>query len=67
MPKVVVRGDNEDQLRQLQRAAEAAGIPAYLVIDAGRTVVPPGTVTCLALGPADPTDMDRITGSLPLL
>jgi peptidyl-tRNA hydrolase len=67
MPKVVLRGAGASELERLRDAAEAAGIPAELVTDAGRTVVPPGTVTCLALGPAEKPAIDRLTGSLPLL
>ena len=47
--------------------AEADGLPAEIIADAGRTVVAPGTVTCLALGPAEEAAIDRLTGSLPLL
>lgn len=67
MPKVVLAGLNEEQLRQLERAARQRGIPAYLVLDAGRTVVPEGTVTCLGLGPAEVTTLDELTGELKLL
>jgi peptidyl-tRNA hydrolase, PTH2 family len=67
MPKVVLRGADAAELERLREAAAAAGIPAELVTDAGRTVVPPGTVTCLALGPEENPAIDRLTGSLPLL
>jgi PTH2 family peptidyl-tRNA hydrolase len=67
MPKVVLRGPDAAELERLREAAGAAGIPAELITDAGRTVVPPGTVTCLALGPEENPAIDRLTGSLPLL
>jgi PTH2 family peptidyl-tRNA hydrolase len=66
MPKVVLRGADAAELERLRKAADVAGIPAELVTDAGRTVVPPGTVTCLALGPEEEAAIDRLTGSLPL-
>jgi peptidyl-tRNA hydrolase, PTH2 family len=47
MPKIVLDGENEAQMNLLLRQAQEAGVPAYLVRDAGRTVIPEGTVTCL--------------------
>ena len=67
MPKIVVAGNDTAQLEQLHEAAAAQGLPSYLVTDAGRTVVPAGTVTCLVLGPADEAGIDPLTGTLPLL
>jgi PTH2 family peptidyl-tRNA hydrolase len=40
------------ELEELERAARSRGIPAVWVEDAGFTEVPPGTWTCLGLGPA---------------
>jgi PTH2 family peptidyl-tRNA hydrolase len=62
MPKIVLAGENEAQMHLLLRQAREAGVPAYLVRDAGRTVVPEGTVTCLGLGPAPMEDIDAFTG-----
>ncbi len=67
MPKVVLRGLDEDALRNLQRIALERNIPAQLIRDAGRTVVPTGTVTCLGLGPAPEIELDALTGTLKLL
>ena len=52
MPKVVLRCESEQQLLELEAAAEDAGLPSALIRDAGHTVVAAGTVTCLGLGPA---------------
>jgi peptidyl-tRNA hydrolase, PTH2 family len=56
-----------DELESLERRARGSGIPTVWVEDAGFTEVPPGTRTCLGLGPAPASDIDPITGSLPLL
>ena len=67
MPKIVLDGGTEAQIRLLLRQAQKAGVPAYLVRDAGRTVVPEGTVTCLGIGPASVAEIDALTGALSLL
>jgi PTH2 family peptidyl-tRNA hydrolase len=67
MPKIVLDGENEAQLNLLLHGAREAGVAAYLVRDAGRTVVPEGTVTCLGLGPAANERIDALTGALALL
>lgn len=63
--KVCVRVDDEATLRELQTLA--GDLPSHLVQDAGRTEIPAGTATALAIGPAPEGDVDRITGDLPLL
>lgn len=55
------------ELEAIDRRAKARGIPTAWVEDAGLTEVPPGTRTCLGLGPAPASELDPITGSLPLL
>jgi PTH2 family peptidyl-tRNA hydrolase len=67
MAKVVLGCGTEAELLALYRQAADAGLPADVVADAGRTIVAPGTVTCLGIGPADETAIDSITGSLPLV
>ncbi len=65
--KVVVKGQNESTLRDLQQHAREVGLVSSLVSDAGLTEVPPGTVTCLGIGPASDTEIDLITGDYTLL
>ena len=55
------------EMEQLERRARSKGIPSVWVEDAGLTEVPPGTRTCLGLGPAPASLLDGITGDLPLL
>lgn len=67
MPKVVLAvGDEADLIALEDRAAEGE-IPAAAILDAGRTVVASGTLTCLGLGPADAAEIDQLTGHLRLL
>ena len=65
--KVVLRVKDERSLLELKTIAEARGIAAALIQDAGLTEIPPGTTTALGLGPARTEEMDRITADLPLL
>lgn len=51
----------------LAAQAEAAGMPYYIVHDAGRTQIPAGSQTVLAIGPAPKSTVDKITGHLRLL
>ena len=64
--KVVVKGQNESTLRDLQQHAREVGLVSSLVTDAGLTEVPAGTVTCLGIGPASESEIDSITGDYPL-
>lgn len=67
MPKVVLGIAGEEELCSLQAQAIEQNIPNCLIEDAGRTVVPEGTITCLGLGPAEDAVLDQITGDLKLL
>ncbi|HEX5689878.1 MAG TPA: aminoacyl-tRNA hydrolase [Roseiflexaceae bacterium] len=67
MPKIVVGAPDAESLLQLEAQARERLIPVILVRDAGRTVVPTGTITCLGLGPAPAEAIDALTGKLPLL
>jgi PTH2 family peptidyl-tRNA hydrolase len=66
--KVVVGCDSHDELIALHYEADAAGLPTTIVTDAGRTEFHgEPTDTCVAIGPAEAEDIDRITGYLKLL
>ncbi|HWQ20493.1 MAG TPA: peptidyl-tRNA hydrolase Pth2 [Methanotrichaceae archaeon] len=65
--KVVLKVANVQELFRLREDAQRAGLPAALVVDAGLTEIPPGTVTCLGIGPGKNVQMDKITGKLSLL
>jgi PTH2 family peptidyl-tRNA hydrolase len=65
--KVVIKVKTLDDLLALKIDAKKLGIISCLVQDAGLTEVPPDTITCLGLGPAETLELDRLTGNLPLL
>ncbi|MFH5797443.1 peptidyl-tRNA hydrolase Pth2 [Haladaptatus sp. DYF46] len=64
--KVVLKGGSEDELFRLAEKARAEGLPHAIIRDAGHTQLEPGTVTALAVGPADDDLVDKVTGDLSL-
>jgi PTH2 family peptidyl-tRNA hydrolase len=64
--KVVLQASGEDAVFALAEKANAEGLPNAVVRDAGHTQLDPGTVTALAVGPADDDLVDRVTGDLSL-
>jgi peptidyl-tRNA hydrolase, PTH2 family len=66
--KVVVSVDSQEALLRIKSEAEAVGLPAALIEDCGATEFHGvKTPTAVAVGPAEGTLIDRITGHLPLL
>ncbi|HTT45278.1 MAG TPA: peptidyl-tRNA hydrolase Pth2 [Thermoplasmata archaeon] len=65
--KIAVVASTLDELEALAREARRRGLLWVLVEDAGFTEVPPGTKTCLGIGPSFASDVDPVTGNLPLL
>ena len=66
--KICVYVESEKELLEVwQRAVEAKVIRA-IITDSGKTEFHGvATKTCIAVGPADPEIIDKITGGLPLL
>ncbi len=66
--KICVSVNSEEELMEIYDQTVAADLPVKLTIDSGLTMfagVP--TKTCLAIGPANEEEIDRITGHLKLL
>lgn len=65
--KVVLKVSSEKELQDLTNKAVSAKLRISIVNDAGRTELEPGTWTCIAIGPAEDAEIDKITGHLELL
>ncbi len=65
--KITLQTEDEASLQALAQAAREADLPHYLVRDAGRTQVAPGSQTVLAIGPGPVEAIDKITGLLKIL
>lgn len=64
--KIVLKGENIEQMTRLQEQASAAGLPNHIVTDAGHTQIAPGSKTVLVIFGTN-QEVDNITGSLRLL
>lgn len=65
--KVAVKVDSGEEILQLERRSRELRLPFALIYDRGLTQVEPGTITCLAIGPAPSSLTDTLTGNLNLL
>lgn len=64
--KITLQCKSKDDLDLLFAKAISLNVNAYMVRDAGRTQIEPGSITVLALGPAPKPVLDEITGDLKL-
>ncbi|HIJ11629.1 TPA: peptidyl-tRNA hydrolase [Candidatus Woesearchaeota archaeon] len=67
MAKIVLKVKDEKELIKYFQTAKDEGLTASLITDAGRTVIAPGTKTCVGIGPAEDEEIDAITSELSLL
>ena len=67
MEKVVLKVQSDGELLELHAQAKRKKLPCVLIRDAGRTQIPAGSITALAIGPAEEKQIDEITGHLKLL
>ncbi len=65
--KIVVKVDNLDELRRVKQHADDVGLATALIKDAGKTVVSPGTATCIGIGPDSDEKIDKVISNLSLL
>jgi peptidyl-tRNA hydrolase, PTH2 family len=67
MAKIVVKVTDKTELFKYLQMAKDEDIATALITDAGKTVVAPGTETCVAIGPDEEEKIDGITGNLKLV
>ncbi len=67
MKKVILKVTDEKELFKFKQLADDTGLITGLIIDAGKTVVEPGTKTCLGIGPDKEERIDKITGKLKMV
>jgi peptidyl-tRNA hydrolase, PTH2 family len=65
--KIVLRVADEKELFTYKSKLEDDGIKVALIKDAGHTVVEPGTITCLGVGPDEEERIDKVTGKLKMV
>ncbi|MBS3142386.1 peptidyl-tRNA hydrolase Pth2 [Candidatus Woesearchaeota archaeon] len=67
MKKVVLKVETVEELREIERVAKRLKLVTAMVMDAGHTVVEPGTITCLGIGPDSEEKINQVTGSLKMV
>jgi PTH2 family peptidyl-tRNA hydrolase len=65
--KVVLKVNSSTELVSLYKRAKKLDLPCEQIIDRGLTEIPPGTITCIGIGPAPVNQVDKVTGDLALL
>ena len=67
MKKVILKVKDEKELLEYKQKAEDNGLVCALITDAGKTVLQPGTITCLGIGPDKEEKIDKVTGNLKMV
>ncbi|MBI2653852.1 peptidyl-tRNA hydrolase [Candidatus Woesearchaeota archaeon] len=65
--KVILKVMDKKELLKYKEMAEDSGLKTALIVDAGHTVLEPGTITCLGIGPDLEEKIDKITGKLKMV
>ena len=65
--KVVLKVKDEKELFYYKELAEGIGLKTALITDAGHTVLEPGTITCLGIGPDFEDKIDKVSGKLRMM
>ncbi len=65
--KVVLKVKDEKELLKYKRLADELGLKTALIKDAGHTVLEPGTITCLGIGPDLEEKIDKVSGKLKMM
>jgi PTH2 family peptidyl-tRNA hydrolase len=65
--KIVLGVDSEEELLDIFGKAQDAQLPRSIIKDEGRTELTGQNYTAVAIGPADPKEINKIAGHLKLL
>ena len=65
--KVILKVEDEKELFKYKQLAEELGLKTALIQDAGHTVLEPGTITCLGIGPDAEEKIDKVSGKLKMM
>ncbi len=65
--KVVLEVKDIEELQKYKAISEKEKLACALIVDAGHTTIPSGTITCLGIGPEKEERIDKVTGSLKIL
>ena len=65
--KVVLKVKDDKELIEFIGLARHMRLKTALITDAGKTVIAPGTKTCLGIGPDDEQQIDAVTGKLKII
>ena len=65
--KVALRVSGRAELLKFKRLADRSCLKNSLITDAGKTVVRPGTITCLGIGPDESKKIDLLTKELKMI
>ena len=65
--KIVLKVRDEKELFKYKKIAEDDGLKTALITDAGHTVLEPGTITCLGIGPDLEEKIDKVSGKLKMV
>jgi PTH2 family peptidyl-tRNA hydrolase len=63
-PHLLYKANSEDQLHAIAKQAQAEKVNWYLVADAGRTQIDPGSKTVLGVGPCTREKLEKVTSDL---
>lgn len=67
MKKIVAKVDSLKELLKVRQEAEDLGLETCVIKDAGKTVVSPGTITCIGIGPDEDDKIDIVCSKLKLV
>lgn len=65
--KITLKVDDLKNLHALNQQAKDFGLVTAVITDAGKTVIAPGTTTCVAIGPEEDEKIDKIISKLKLI